>query len=66
MRSGEMTPLEMLSAVVALVSGKGKQGADMQAETGSLCYSRTGTAKPLQISLMDKQGGTVQVILVLS
>lgn len=32
-----MTLLEMLSAVVALVPGKGNQGADMQEEVGSLC-----------------------------
>lgn len=32
-----MTLLEMLSAVVALVPGKGNQGADMQGEAGSLC-----------------------------
>lgn len=51
-----MTLLEVLYAVVALVPGKGNQGADMQGEAGSLCYSRTGTAKPLQFSLMEKSG----------
>lgn len=61
----EVTLLEMLSAMVALVPGRGNQGADMQGEAGSLCYSRTGTAKPLQFSLMDHQGSNVQVFSVL-
>ena len=64
-RSGETTLLEMLSAVVAPVPGKGNQGADLQGEAGSLCYSRTGTAKPHQFSLTDNQGINVQVISVL-
>lgn len=46
-------------------SREGNQRADMQREAGSLCYSRTGTAKPLQFSLMDHQGSNVQVISVL-
>lgn len=63
--SGETTLLETLSTVVALVPGKDNQGVDMQGEAGSLCYSRTGTAKSLQFSLMDNQGSNVQVTSVL-
>lgn len=37
----------------------------MQGDAGSLCYSRTGTAKPLQFSPMNNQGGNVQVISIL-
>lgn len=60
-----MTLLKMLSAVVALVPGKGNQGADMQEEAGSLRWSRASTVNPLQFSLMDNQCSNLQVFSVL-